>query len=419
MSINRRDFLKAATAAGCLGAFSSVSGLAFAQTGSAQPLLVTLFLRGGADGLALAAPANDPDYIAARPPEMRVVDSGDRAGLPLDRGLGTGLDFRLHPDAQPLADLYRAGRLSVLHAVGLSDGTRSHFVAQDLIERGLSDEAKISNLSTGWLARAVAAAPITPGNRLAAYSASSATDQALHGLPSVLATPDISSGLGVPWGAPMAQALRGMAAGGTSPAHRATLAALDTLETVDRGMPRDPQGRVLAYVPGAGATYANAGELSRTLASVARLAKMEAGLRAACVDHGGWDTHEGQPGRFANQVRQLSAGLSAFHADMAAANRPVVVLVMTEFGRRVRANKSMGTDHGHGACWLALGDGIAGGRMLGRWPGLQTQQLDQGVDLAVTTDYRAILADTLGMCGLTADLPGWQPVAPLGLGQGT
>jgi uncharacterized protein (DUF1501 family) len=144
---------------------------------------------------------------------------------------------------------------------------------------------------------------------------------------------------------------------------------------------------------------------------------MDVGLAAVCVDHGGWDTHEGQPGRFANQVRQLSLGLAAFHEDMAAALRPVVIVVMTEFGRRVRANKSGGTDHGHGGCWLVLGDQVRGGRMAGKWPGLATQQLDQGVDLAVTTDYRAVLSEALATCGLMTrdEFPDWKVTGSLGL----
>lgn len=136
-------------------------------------------------------------------------------------------------------------------------------------------------------------------------------------------------------------------------------------------------------------------------------------------------THEGQSGRLANQVRQLSAGLAAFHEDMSAAGHPTIIVVMTEFGRRLRANKSGGTDHGHGACWLLLGPTVRGGRMYGEWPGLSTPALDQGVDLAVTTDYRQILTEALRATQLLASraspasesalFPGWQAGKPLGL----
>jgi len=239
----------------------------------------------------------------------------------------------------------------------------------------------------------------------------------LHGLPASLSTPDVSGGLSLPWGAPTASVLHGLSMARTSPAHRASLAALDVLETVDRNIPRDGGGRVLPYKPGGRASYDGSGDLARTLASVARLAKMNVGLAAACVDHGGWDTHEGQPGRFANQLRQLSLGLAAFHEDMAAAERKVITVVMTEFGRRLRSNKSGGTDHGHGGCWFILGDHVRGGSMYGKWPGLATAKLDQGVDLAVTTDYRTVLAETLTASGLVAEdsFVNWKPIASLGI----
>lgn len=413
MDITRREFLKAASAAGCLLPLSGISGLAFGESQRDRPLLVVLFLRGGADGLHLVAPTNDPDYLAARPPELRVLDSGGRAGHRLDQSLEPGIDFRLPPEAASLADLYRSGRLAAVHAVGLTDGTRSHFVAQDLIERGIADEKRLSRVAGGWLARSLASS----SGSIPALSATASTTASLRGLPTVLATPDVSAGNGLPWGVPTSQLLRTLYSAGAGPAQAAGLRALDMLETLDRKLPRDGAGKAVPYRPAGSANYEGAGDLTRSLASVARLARMDVGLAAACVDHGGWDTHEGQAGRLGNQVRQLSLGLAAFHSDLAAAGRKTVVLVMTEFGRRLRANRSNGTDHGHGSCWLVAGDGVRGGRLLGKWPGLATPQLDQGVDLAVTTDYRQVLSEVLASAGLpTRDtLPDWRPAGHLGL----
>jgi len=281
------------------------------------------------------------------------------------------------------------------------------------MERGVSDEKRIGTIDNGWLARSLADVKgLVPG-----YSATSSTAYALHGLPAALSTPDVSAGLSLPWGAPTTNLLHALSMSGTSPAHRASLAALEVLDSVDRNIPRDGSGKVQSYKPDGRASYEGSGDLARTLASVARLAKMNVGLAAACVDHGGWDTHEGQPGRFANQVRQLSLGLAAFHEDMAAAERKVVIVVMTEFGRRLRSNKSGGTDHGHGGCWLVLGDHVRGGSMYGKWPGLATAKLDQGVDLAVTTDYRTVLAEALTTSGLAAkdSFLDWKPTASLGI----
>ena len=419
--MNRRDFLKLLPTT-ALGVSAGVHSLAWAGSGAGRvnPVLVSVFLRGGMDGLHLVGPAADADYQASRPPELRVLDSGDKPGILLERSLSPSAGFRLHPEAAALGTLYHSGRMAIVHGVGMKDGTRSHFVAQDLMERGLPDAKRISQTNEGWVTRALSSAPSAAprGDRVLvpAYSATSATAFALHGLPTALTTPDLANGLGLPWGQPSVSLLQGLADSGQSAAHQATRRALQVLTSVDRNLPRDDKGKVLPYRSEVG-NYDPAGDLGRALSSVARLIRMDAGLVAACVDHGGWDTHENQPGRFANQVRQLSAGLAAFHDDMAAAGRPVVVVVMTEFGRRVRANKSNGTDHGHGACWLVLGDGVRGGRMFGEWPGLSTAKMDQGVDLAVTTDYRQVLSEATSACQLASReaFPEWSSKKPLGL----
>jgi len=413
MDISRREFLKAASAAGCYLPLSGISGLAFGEGNEPGPLLVVVFMRGGADGLNLVAPVNDADYIGARPPELRVLDSGERAGHKLAQSLVPAIDFRLHTEATPLASLYGARRLAIVHAVGLTDGTRSHFVAQDLMERGIADEKLLGQIPDGWLARSLASSiGVIP-----ALSATATPTFSLRGLKSTLAMPDLASGSNLPWGRATAQLLRALSTTGNAPVHRAGISALDMLDAVDRRLPKDGAGKVIAYRPDGNANYEGSGDLVRSLVSVARLAKMEVGLTVACVDHGGWDTHEGQAGRFANQVKQLSLGLAALHDDMAAAGRPVVITVMTEFGRRLRANKSGGTDHGHGGCWLVLGDGVRGGTLLGKWPGLATSHLDQGVDLVVSTDYRQVLAEVLAAARLQYrdGLPDWRPVHPLEL----
>lgn len=407
MEINRREFLRAASSAGCLAALPGASALAYADAPQGTTLLVTVFLRGGADGLLLLGPAADADYIGARPAELRVADSGERAGIVIDQALAPSAGFRLHPDAGGLAELYESGRLAIVPATGLLDGTRSHFVAEELIERGIDDEKRLPAATDGWLARSLAGTRgLVPG-----YSATSSQVFALHGLRTALAAGDLAGGLGLPWGAPTSRFLRALAGNGSSVGHAATRSALNVLEAVDAKMARDGKGKVLPYQPEGQRSYEGAGDLARSLTSVARLAKMDVGLAAACVNHGGWDTHEAEPGKFAALVRQLSAGLAAFQEDMAAAGRKTVTVVMTEFGRRVRANKSGGTDHGHGAMWLVLGDAVRGGRMLGEWPGLATPQLDRGVDLAVTTDYREVLWECLAACAMETRgvFPGWAP----------
>lgn len=429
MPSTRRDFLKAVVAAGVLLPSVGIDRLVCAADPASRAgsdLLVVLFLRGGCDALNLVGPANDRDYVEDRMAPLRVLDQGERAGIPLANGFDPALDFRLHPAAAPLAELYAAGHLAIVHAVGLSNETRSHFVAQELIERGLEREGTQPGSgaapATGWLARYASLLKLDglqPG-QVPALAAAHGVDQALVGLPNVLAIPDFSRALNVP-GGPQAQAvltaLYRSAPGDVAESGRLTLAQFAAL---DARLPRDADGKVLPYQPEPGVQYDDGSEAAgRGLAAIARLIKMDVGLRVACVDMGGWDTHENQPGRFDRLAGQLGRNLMAFWNDVAAYHDRVTLVVMSEFGRRLRSNKSNGTDHGHGGVMLALGGRVNGGRLYGRWPGLSTPTLDRGVDLAVTTDYRAVLsavlAPHLAPAQLSQVFPGFVPGADLDL----
>jgi uncharacterized protein (DUF1501 family) len=141
MSLQRRDFLRAASAVGVFAPFSGVNRAAFGQgVRGGDDILIVMFLRGGCDSLNLIAPANDPNYVDDRIAPLRVLDSGDKQAISLENGLDPRLDFRLHPEAAPLAELYKQRQLAIVHAVGLSNETRSHFVAQELIERGVVND---------------------------------------------------------------------------------------------------------------------------------------------------------------------------------------------------------------------------------------------------------------------------------------
>lgn len=422
--MHRRDFLKACAATGAL-LQPAIGQLVFAESlvaptspqssKSPPPLLVVVFLRGGCDGLNLAAPVNEQAYIDARPPELRLLDNGERAGLPLANGLEKDLDFRLHPEAAPLHALYNAGLMTVIHACGLPSGTRSHFEAQDLIEQGIGRREDASQARDGWLTRYLNGLQLGHEEKLAAISAGNGIPLALRGWNDALALPNLQDGLALPGGKDASAVLHRLYSGDNS-IHLAGRRALDKLTLIDTRLPRGNNGRVAPYPSLEGKTYDN-NNFALGLQTIGRMARMELGLHIATIDHGGWDTHEGQPGRFANQVRELSRALATFHEDMARAGRPVRVVVLTEFGRRLRANRSMGTDHGHGSVMLALGDGIQGGRMAGHWPSLDTPQLDQGVDLAATTDIRAVLAETLGIDTTLRRtvFPGLQLSAALGI----
>lgn len=263
---------------------------------SNKETLVVVFLRGGADGLNLVGPSADPNYQQARRPDTRVERDGDHPGLVLDAGLAD-VDFRLHSRAQALKGLYDTKELAIVHACGLTNGTRSHFEAIDYMERGTPDS---KNTSSGWLARLmensgqedvlpiVAAANTLPVSLLGAARAVA-----------VPATRKMVLGGNEHFRPARDALLRARYAGKTSVIMNGK-ACLAVLDTFDHHLPK-VQGKVADYVPATNAHYPNegyAGEISNGLKTVAQLMKMDIGVQVATVDYGGWDTHIGQGGAF-------------------------------------------------------------------------------------------------------------------------
>lgn len=395
---------------GALALGVGLGPLARAAFGKGDDLLVVVFLRGGCDGLNLVAPVSDPGYGPARGVPLRVGESGARRGLALANGLA-GTEFLLHARARELHGLYADGKLAIVHAVGLTHQTRSHFEAQALVERGVAD---FGGVRDGWLKRLARELGLA---RFGAISASGLEPESFLGLASALTVSQpedfqLSDDGGIE--GLLERLLVGE--GAIAAAGRETLAAV---RQVRQHLARGSDGQVKAYkpsVPYPGETY---DEFRGALLSIAELAKMQVGMRLATVDLDGWDTHQDQADRFSELVARLSGQLAAFLEDLGSYPGRVTVLVMSEFGRRVKSNDSGGTDHGHGGSWLLLGNAVNGGRMYGRWPGLATEQLDHGLDLAVTTDYRTVLAELIGhLAGPEAVgrvLPGFEVPAPLGL----
>lgn len=419
LSLSRRHVL-AASGAGLLSALpgAGITGLAFAA--AAAPILVVVHQRGACDGLNLISPADDPQFIAARVAELRVATDGPDAGHALTNGPAR-IDFRLHPAAAALAEIYQSGNLAFIHAVGITDANRSHFVATDMMERGVATVPDLSRTGSGWLSRYLkAASPAAAmSNAISSVCAGNAISGEYADWPAAVAVPNLDNGYAAPGGAEAAGVLKRLYASDTGfigDTARRTLASFDT---IDHRLVRDAQGKFLAYTPDNGGVYDKAGAFGAGLKTIARLIKMDVGLTAASVDIGGWDTHEGQPGRFKNAVDQLSTGLGTFWNDTAPYHDRMVVVVMTEFGRRLRGNRSTGTDHGRASVMAVIGGRVAGGRILGQWPGLAPEQLEEGVDLAVRTDYRSVLAEVLEAHGGNPLPSGvfakFSPPAPLGL----
>ena len=338
--------------------------------GDRQQALIVVFLRGGADGLSLVAPVEDDEYQKARPR----IAVAKRDALRLDG------HFAWHPLLKELHPIYQDGALAVVHAAGSEDDTRSHFEAQDLMEHG-------GLVAGGWLGRFLRYRPNAGSGALSAIAVGRELPEVLRGAPAATvmqSLDEFSLGAGA---APLARELGrlyGAHAGALGGAARDTLDALGRIEKL----------RGVKYAPERGADYGKDG-FALGLMQVARLIKARVGLEAVSIDLGGWDSHFTQLTLIEPLMTRLSKGLAAFYRDLGPAMERTTVVVMSEFGRRVRENASFGTDHGRGGVMFVMGGGVKGGRVAGRWPGLKGEALEGPGDLPVLNNYRNVLAPIL------------------------
>lgn len=411
--MQRREFLVGCSAAIAAMAGSRIGGFGFTNDGeSAKEIFIYVFLRGGCDGLNLVAPVNDPSYIAERPFELRITEDSENQGLMLKNGLN-GLDFRLHKIANELKELYDSDKLAIIHAAGLTNGTRSHFDAMDIIERGSLDD---KNMPDGWFTRYLnAAGNINSSSIFPSIAISPTIPTSFLGSQSTLAIGNLAE-YKLKGDPRIGDQLKSFYTGKTL-LDDAARNALQSIEAVNLKIAKDDTGHIIPYTPEGNAKYPE-NPIGRSLQTLAQLIKMDIGLQVASVDYGGWDTHEHQQNTFSNLTEGLSKSLGVFYNDLNAYESKITIMVMSEFGRRLKANKSNGTDHGHGNVMLVLGGNVNGGKMYGQWPGLQNDQLDNQVDLAVTTDYRTVLTEIilkrLSNPKIGYIFPGFKDYKPLG-----
>jgi uncharacterized protein (DUF1501 family) len=367
-------------------------------------ILVAIFQRGAVDGLSMVVPHGDPAYYAVR---SSIAIGRPRAG---DATSALDLDgfFALHPALAPLAPLWEARTLAIVHACGSPNTTRSHFDAQDYMESGTPG---VKTTSDGWLARAAAVLSVPASSPFRAVALGPRLPRSLHGAAGALALTSLDR-FDVRAGAEMPRARQGFEAlyekGVRDLLHgtgRETFEAVKMLK--DAGVTR--------LAPANGADYPR-GRFGEALRQLAQLIRAEVGLQIGFVDIDGWDTHVGQgaeQGQLGNRLREFGGALAAFALDLGDRLADVVVLTMSEFGRTVAENGNRGTDHGHGTAMLVLGGGVRGGQVYGRWPGLAPEQRYERRDLAVTTDFRALFHEVatrhLGLPPTTPLFPGWRP----------
>lgn len=407
--LSRRQFLgwTAAATAAAAAAPAWLPRVTFASSFvSGRDVIVSIYLRGGADGLTLVPPYGDPQYAVLRPTLAIAPPGGANGAVDLNGYFG------LAPAMSPLLTPYVNGHLLVVQATGLTDGTRSHFDAQRFMELG---KAQDPTISTGWLGRHIATAPPFDSNAAArAIGIAYQLQTSLAGAPKSVPVPDLAS----------------YTISGSSTTRTARLTALSDMHNLVpeplKAAANNTRATITAlanvnagaYTPIAGVTYPNT-SFGKALKQTAALIKADIGVEAVAIDRGNWDTHSNQgnlgTGTMAQNMTDLAGSLRAFYDDViiggTANGFPVTVVVMSEFGRRPQENASQGCDHGHGNAMFAMGKKIVGGQVLTQWPTLSN--LYQNLDLQVTIDHRDILAEIvskrLGNPNLAAVFPSFTP----------
>jgi uncharacterized protein (DUF1501 family) len=424
--MQRRAFVKSGALAlvtmGLSPRFLRRTAFGMALPGAAKGrTLICLFQRGAADALNVVVPHGEASYYALRPriaiPRPSARLGGAQSALDLDGFFG------LHPALEPLEPLWKRGLLAPIHAVGSPSATRSHFDAQDYMESGTPD---VKSTADGWLNRYLATkgtceecAP-GAGARPSPFQAVALTEQTpriLEGPAPAVAMTSIDA-FTVRAGGTSAQQLESLYRTGRSDIVHAS--GSEMFEAVKLLRAANPQ----RYQPDNGAAYPRS-QFGQRLREIAQLVKANVGMEIAFADVGGWDTHVNQggaSGQLANRLGDFAQSIAALVTDLGDRMEDVVILTMSEFGRMARENGTGGTDHGHAGAMFAIGGAVNGGKVHGVWPGLSPEQLYEGRDLALTTDFRAVFSEIagkhLGASKLDAVFPGYSAAGSLELMKG-
>ena len=368
-----------------------------------RDVLISVYLRGGCDGLTVCVPYGDAAYYQHR--SSLAVPRPDQT-TNANRAVDLNGFFGLPPAMQPLKELYDLGHFLVVHATGLTNNTRSHFDAQQFMEAGKADK----NLWTGWLGRHLASiGEMKEGALLRAVGLSGTLALTLEGGPRTTTLANMedtryggrseSEAARVNW---LRQAYAA-AQPGLAEAADNTFKTIDLLRSLNFSNYQPAGGAQYNQpMPNGGGTYGSASDFGNSLRAAASLIRADVGVEAVHVDFGGWDTHEYQApfeyyGPMYMGMYSLATNLRALYTDLEASGfmGNVTVAIVSEFGRTVQQNGNYGTDHGHGNVMMLLGKNVNGGQVLGTWPGLASELLHEHNALAITTDYRDIIAEVV------------------------
>ncbi|MGO9970391.1 MAG: DUF1501 domain-containing protein [Bryobacteraceae bacterium] len=403
---NRRIFLRNSALA-MVGAGTAPLWLERALYAADAPpprgkILVAIFQRGAADGLNVVVPHGEKAYYEMRP---TIAVPRPSAG---NRDAAVDLDgfFGLHPSLALLKPLFDRQHLAIVDAVGSPDPTRSHFDAQDYMESGTPG---LKATASGWMNRALPGAEgeVSP---VRAVAIGATLPRAMRGDEPAISLQNLANFQ--VHNAEAARQFEQMYESAADPVMQAT--GRETFEAVAmlQAVRKQP------YSPAGGADYPRS-SFGDSLKQIAQLIKAEVGMEMAFADIGGWDHHVNETGprasqgQLANLLGQYGQALWAFWTDMGDRMADVALVTMSEFGRTAHENGNRGTDHGHANCMFAMGGAVKGGKVYGKWPGLEKDQLYEGRDLALTTDFRDVLGEMvvrhLGTPSVAEVFPGYNP----------
>jgi uncharacterized protein (DUF1501 family) len=389
--------------------------LPLAQKGK---VLICLFQRGAADALNVVVPHGERAYYTLRP-TIAIPTPLRGTGAVGSTGATGAIDldgfFGLHPSLAPLKPLWDAGMLAPIQAVGSPSATRSHFDAQDYMESGTPDA---KGTSDGWLNRYLATSGTCEQCAPTPFRAVAMTPQTpriLEGTAPAVAMNSLDEFAVRSGGGDQTARLEALYRTGSADLIHGT--GQEMFEAVKMLRSANPT----QYQPQNGADYPKS-QFGQRLKQIAQLIKSKVGLEIAFADVGGWDTHVNQggaTGQLAQRLDDFAKSIAALANDLGEGMENVVILTMSEFGRMARQNGNGGTDHGHAGAMFVIGGSVHGKKVYGKWPGLEPEQLYEGRDLALTTDFRSVFSEIaskhLGATSLGAMFPGFNSATHLGL----
>ena len=352
-----------------------------------KKIMVCIFQRGAMDGLMAVTPFTD-QYLQQARPNLFMSAAKATKNTPL-----IDLDgrFGLHPSMAAFESVFRDKRMGIVHGIGSPNNTRSHFDAQDYMESGTPFK---KGTDSGWLNRAVGLLGHDGATPFQGVSLTSSLPRSFYGENPALAISNLQD-----FNIQMRGNMNGanMAAKSFEDLYDQTSSNLlkdtgkESFEAIKMLQKTDAKN----YKPANNAVYPNTA-LGNSLKQIAQLIKMNVGMEVAFAESGGWDTHFNQgtdTGIFARNVNDLSNSIMAFWTDMGTLQDDVTVMTMTEFGRTVKQNGTGGTDHGRASCNFILGNGVNGGLVHGNVQPMAIENLEDGRDLAVTTDFRSVFSE--------------------------